>query len=572
LQFRILGPLEVVDGHRTIPIRAGNDRAVLALLLLHANEPLSTERMVDELWGEAPPPSASKILQSSVSRLRRELGSERIETRDHRYVIHVAPEELDALQFEELVRAGRGREGLALWRGQPLADLDGLPFAAGETRRLIELRLEALEQRIADDIAVGGHASLVGELESLTSEFPTRERLHAQLMRALYADGRQADALEVYRRVRRDLADELGLEPGPELRELEGAILRQDPTLPRPRAPEPLRLHRRRRALVVAVACVAAIAAITAYAFTRADARAVTTMPDSLAVIDPATNRLTASIPLGRGSTPGDVAVGSTGVWVTSPAEGTLIRVDPSTLTVARTFGVGGAAADVAVDGGVVWVVTGNDNTLVRVDPRSRAVREFPLPVTPTGAFAVARGAGAVWVAGDTLVKVDRLTGAVVGTARGHCCRPLDIAYGGSGVWVAQRDESIAKVGSTTLALISSQRLGDLELRVAVGYGSIWAVGRTTVPHLQSALVWRLDPTTGLPTAAAPLGQVGRGGAYIDTDAIAVGADGVWVALQEERAVYRLSPKTGLPVARIQLDREPIGIATGLGRVWVTVR
>src|SRR4051812_45826622 len=168
LNFRILGPLEVLDGRRTVPIRAGNDRAVLALLLLHANEPVSSERLVDELWGETPPPTASKILQSSVSRLRRELGSERIETRDHRYLFHVEPDDLDALRFEQLTRDDRARDALPLWRGTPLAELDGLPFTAAASRRLTELHLEALEQRIADDIAHGVQPAIIAELEALT--------------------------------------------------------------------------------------------------------------------------------------------------------------------------------------------------------------------------------------------------------------------------------------------------------------------------------------------------------------------------------------------------------------------
>jgi DNA-binding SARP family transcriptional activator len=201
------------------------------VLLLHANEVVSSYRLIDDLWGGAAPASAPKILQSSVSRLRRALDPDRIETRGHGYRLRVEPDELDAARFERLVADGKGGEALALWRGLPLVDLEGRWFANIAARRLEEVRLTALEQRIEDDLATGGNAALVAELEQLVAHQPFRERFQAQLMRALYASGRQAEALEAFRGIRSRLSDELGLEPGPELQELEGAILRHDPAL-----------------------------------------------------------------------------------------------------------------------------------------------------------------------------------------------------------------------------------------------------------------------------------------------------------------------------------------------------
>jgi DNA-binding SARP family transcriptional activator len=231
MEFRILGSLEVLDGPRRIEVRAGNDRALLALLLLNANEVVSSYRLIEDLWGGKAPASAPKILQSGISRIRRAIGEDRIETRPPGYRILVEPGELDVERFERLVATGKGREALELWRGAPLVDLEGRWFANLVMRRLEELHLTAIEVRIDQDLASGAGARLVPELEAIVAEHPYRERPHGQLMRALYAASRQADALEVYRRMRQRLSDELGLEPGPELRDVEAAILRHDPEL-----------------------------------------------------------------------------------------------------------------------------------------------------------------------------------------------------------------------------------------------------------------------------------------------------------------------------------------------------
>ncbi len=241
MDFRILGPLEVTDQDRALALGGLKQRSLLALLLLHANEIVATDRLIAELWGEAPPATASKSIQVYVMRLRRELGAERLTTRAPGYVLHVEPDELDVAVFERLrgeaqraepTRAAEKlRAALGLWRGPPLADLAYEPFAQTEIGRLDELRLATLEERIDADLAGGRHADLVGELEALIAAEPLRERLRAQLMLALYRSGRQAEALEAYRAVRRELADELGLEPGEQLRQLERAILSHDPEL-----------------------------------------------------------------------------------------------------------------------------------------------------------------------------------------------------------------------------------------------------------------------------------------------------------------------------------------------------
>ncbi len=264
MEFRILGPVEAVEGGHAVPLGGSKQRALLTLLLLHANETISTHRLIDELWGERPPATAAKTVQVHVSRLRKALDDPSLLlTREHGYTLAIDPEALDANRFERLVGEGSrelaaGRpddalpaltSALSLWRGAPLSDLAHEPFAQAEIGRLEELRLAALEQLTEAKLALGRHAEVVGRLETLIAEHPYRERLRAQLMLALYRSDRQADALRAYQDARRTLVEELGIEPGQRLRDLEQAILAQDEALALPvalpadrRAPEPLAL------------------------------------------------------------------------------------------------------------------------------------------------------------------------------------------------------------------------------------------------------------------------------------------------------------------------------------------
>ena len=248
MQFHILGPLEVVERDVAQPLGGARQRAVLAILILHRGELVSGERLADELWGERLPATAAKTLQGYISRLRKTLGEDVLRTRGRGYVLALQGGQLDLDQFERL--AGEGRDALAagdaasaaeslrgalsLWRGPPLADFTYEPFAQAEIARLEETRLGSLEDRIEADLGLGRHRQLVAELERLVREHPLRERLRAQLMISLYRAGRQADALDCYRSGRRAMIDELGLEPGRALQELEAAILRHDPALEAP--------------------------------------------------------------------------------------------------------------------------------------------------------------------------------------------------------------------------------------------------------------------------------------------------------------------------------------------------
>jgi DNA-binding SARP family transcriptional activator/tetratricopeptide (TPR) repeat protein len=241
MQFRLLGPLEVVDDGRSLLLGGRKQRSLLAMLLLHANDVVPTELLIDEVWGGSPPSTVAKSVQVYVSRLRKELGEGRLVTRSPGYLLHVEPSELDLARFQALVAEAAGadpaaaaaklREALQLWRGPALADLTYERFAQSHVARLEDLRFTAVEQRIEADLASGEHARLTGELEALVAQHPLRESLHGQLMLALYRSGRQAEALAAYQSARTTLVDELGIEPGRGLRDLHEAILRQDEQL-----------------------------------------------------------------------------------------------------------------------------------------------------------------------------------------------------------------------------------------------------------------------------------------------------------------------------------------------------
>jgi DNA-binding SARP family transcriptional activator len=254
VQFKVLGPLEVIDGGERLVLGGPKQRAVLAVLLLDANRVVPAAQIVERVWGEDAPERAANTLQVYISNLRKLLDPERraaesrLRTQPPGYELRVADDELDLLQFEHDVAAARAltaagrpaeaaerfRQALALWRGEPLSDLAGEAFATSLTSltvRVAEQRVAALEDRIDADLAAGRHSDVISDLDDAIRDHPYRERLRAQRMLALYRSGRQAEALQSYQQARELLLDELVIDPGAELQELERAILRQDPAL-----------------------------------------------------------------------------------------------------------------------------------------------------------------------------------------------------------------------------------------------------------------------------------------------------------------------------------------------------
>jgi DNA-binding SARP family transcriptional activator len=354
VEFRVLGPLEVSDDGLPIAIGGQKQRALLALLLLHANEVVSRDRLIDELWEEDPPETARTALQVHISQLRKAVGRERILTQAPGYRAVVGPDELDLERFEQLVADDADeaelREALALWRGAPLAEL-GDGFARMERGRLEEQRLLTLERRIDADLAFGRHAELVPELDGLVREHSLREHLRGQLMLALYRCGRQADALAVYRRGQRLLQEELGLEPDDELQRLERAILNHDPSLESP-----------------------AVAGIKRPYVSQRRRASSPVPPDSVAVIDLQRSRVVGHVLVGR--RPVALAIGHGSVWVANTDDGTVSRIDQDRHEVIRTIGIGAPAIHVAVATDAVWVANGSDGTVSRIDPSADAVVE----------------------------------------------------------------------------------------------------------------------------------------------------------------------------------------------------
>ena len=513
MDFRLLGGLEVWEGGRQVALGGGKQRAVLALLLLHANEVLPTDRLIDELWEEDPPEAARKALQVYVARLRKALGADRIRTHEPGYVLELAPEQLDVTRFERLVKealelraAGEDaraatvlREALALWRGPPLADFTYQSFARTEIARLEELRLTALEERVDADLALGHGSDLVGELEVLVTEHPYRERFRGQLMLALYRAGRQVEALALYQETRKLLVDELGIEPGPALQRLEGAILRQEPALETileesgaealPDTSEPRRRPRWR--LGTTIVGLLLVAGLLSLGLSRRGG------PDSLpgveanavGVIDAEAAAIEAQVELpGR---PGAIATGGGFVWTTSESEGTVSRVDLDRRGV-QTLEIGESANGVAYGADAVWVTNGEEREVVQINSE-------PLGVVQTftvgnGPAAVAVGEGAVWVANTidgTLSRIDLAGGDDETIPVG--ASPAGIAVGAGAVWVTSEPTgTVLRLDPRSGAIVEPIGVGNGPTDIAVGAGAVWVANR------QDGTVSRIDPSNEL--------------------------------------------------------------------------
>jgi DNA-binding SARP family transcriptional activator len=443
-KFGILGPLEVSRSGRAVPLGGPRQRAVLALLLLEANRVVSLDRLAEDVWAGRPPEGWVTTVQIYVSHLRQALepgrargaAGEVLVTRGRGYLLRVDGARLDAARFQDGFTAGRAaleagryaeaagtlRQALGLWRGQVLADLADYAFTRPEAARLEELRLAAVEARVEADLALGRHDALAAELEQLAAAHPLRERLHGQLMLALYRCGRQADALAAYRRVRDLLAGELGIEPGEPLRRLHAAVLAQDPALDWPGDPQvaadghrrpgagapvtspapappprpaglghaPVRARWRARRLLVIGSALAVAAAACVVAVARPWAGEPSGLPaDSVGLIGPSGDRVGGPVSV---ASPAGLAYGDGAVWAVDSADGTLARIDPATHAV-QQIPVGSAPSAVAIAGPDAWVTNSGDGTVSRVSTvTNRAVDTIQVGNLPV---AIAAGAAA---------------------------------------------------------------------------------------------------------------------------------------------------------------------------------
>ena len=560
MEFRILGPLEVEDDGRSLKVAGAKQRGLLALLLLHANEAVPRERLIDELWGEDPPETAATAIQVHVSQLRKSLGRDAIVTQSRGYLLRVGEGELDLDRFETAVARARDeppaeaadvlREALALWRGPPLAELDA-PFARAERARLEEQRLAALEQRIDADLELGRQAQLVPELEGLVRGHPLRERLRGQLMLALYRCGRQADALAVYQTGRRLLDEELGLEPGEDLRRLERAILEQDESLSPPAVRPP---------------AVWAPAGTATFLFTdieggprlneeevahhdrlvrdtleRHGGEAIDAEGDAFFfAFRRARDAVGGAVELQRGMGQTDVRVrigihtGETGYHgldvvraarISGAAHGGQTLISSATRDL-----VGGALEDVAYED--------LGEYRLRDLERPEHVFQVTAPGLPD-AFPPLDPAGAarVMTIGGREQELAEAAGAALDTEERR-------------VRLFRRSRVVAVAGG----LLVVAALVAIALAVTGGSGS------GDIAVLPNSVV-AIDASSGKPVGDVPVG--GR------PVAVTAGAGGVWVANADDGTVSRIDPKHHQVVKTIGLGADVNGLATGFGSIWV---
>jgi YVTN family beta-propeller protein len=576
MRFSVLGPIEAYANGSSVAVGGGRQRALLALLLVHAGEIVSRDRLIDELWAGEPPASGSQSLDAYLSRLRkafRDAGADDVlATRAPGYVLRA--EETDARRFEALAAEGRDAlragaveraaavlaEALALWRGPAYAEVADERWACAEAGRLEELRLAVTEQRIEADLALGRHLALVSELEVLVARHPMRERLVGQLMLALYRSGRQADALAAYRAARRALVEGLGLEPGAELRRLEAAILAHDPCLDLPSTADetpvvpPARRRRPIRPALTTLA-LAGVAAIAALAFAdRQPGPRLAIAVNGAGALDAATGRVAASVDVG--SAPSSIATGAGAVWVTSGAEGTVTRIDPSDAHVEQTLVVGSSPAGVAFAGGAIWVANALDGSVSRIDPRAdQVVQTIGVGRRP---IAVAAGAGAVWIAdagSDALVPIDPRSGVPRGSV------PLRDSPGGvavafGAVWVSEPlARKLVRIDPRSGETLAEIPVGAGAGPVAAGAGAMWVV------NALDGTLSRINPARNAVASTVPVGDAPAG--------VAADADGVWVADEGAGQLVAVDPATGTVRRRYTGGAAPVAVAL-VGRTpWV---
>ncbi len=609
LTIGILGPVEAKAGDRSIPLGGSKARALLSILVLHANEAVSTDRLIEDLWGVDTPPTAPKMLQVLVSRIRRALEPDDVlVTRAPGYVLRAAPDQIDLGRFEAQVDAARRmpptepgraadalREALGLWRGPPLSDVAREPFAVWAIPRLEELRLAVLEERIDLDLRAGRHKDLVGELRDLVARFPFRERFAGQLMVALYRTGRQAEALDVFHRIRAQLAHDLGIEPGTDLQQLQMAVLRQDHILDASSGTEPVtpdavgrdpvgsqpagqrstvvdRSVRARTAIPVRIVGLVVLAVLGGVALVAVPGRlgiasskvgagssVPVAVPDSVAVFDPVSRELVDDVPAGHA--PGPVAATDSDLWVGSVDDHTVMQIDLASRRVLHTNGLSAAPTTLVAADGNVWIGNGFSGTLSRI---LTAYDQLSAPFFPDkaipGSLAMAAAHGDLWVGpGDqTLLRMDASSLQVKSTVSVPD-RVLAIATSDDAAWTIDfRDRLVRRIDRASGMSSTGLPVDGTPTAIAFGAGSVWVA--TSAPDR----IWQIDPVRDVVLASYPV-QVTPG-------ALVVGPDDILVLDKAQGVVERLDPAGRALPTTVTLGRPVGGAAFAQGKLWLTIR
>ena len=584
--FRILGRFEALVDGRRLDLSSRRERALLGVLLLNLGEVVSVDALIDSVWGERAPASARHLVHEYVSRIRGAFGDgSLIATRAPGYVVERDACELDAALFGELVGEARSAvaahdladalktfdEALGLWRGDALSDLALEGDARSAATSLDGQRRAAQSERVDVGLALGRHHQLIPELERTVAAEPLDEQLRGQLMLALYRDGRQADALERYREGRRTLVDQVGIEPGAELRALEQAILRHDPALALPSAAgtstvndetaaPPARAPRRRTALAAAaVLLITGLATIGAVVTRNTAGTAAPVRGDAVAVVDAAHARLIGSVPIT--APPGAIAYGSGSVWVSSPDARSVLRISPESRQVAESIALPVAAQSLAVAGSSVWALGSGPNdeflTLERIDPTFGTVshvRRLPTVVTGDSGSLSARG-GTLLVAprSGLLTKIDVRSGHTLGRLDPNAA-PSAAALGFGSSWLAYREPDLV-VRVDSAGAITTIPVGRGPSAIAVGRRAVW------VANAIDGTVESINPATG---AAIQTIRVGSA-----PTAIAADGDSVWVASGGDGKLVRIDERRNRVTAKVDIGG-PAGVGNrrrqGLGQ------
>ncbi len=617
MQVELLGPLVVRRGDTEVTIAAAKQRALLTLLALHRNEVVPTDRLVDELWGGGPPATAIKIVQGYVSQLRKFACGDALETHPRGYLLRLGQDELDTARLDRLVIAGCKAsaagdpatassiltEALALWRGPPLAEFRFDRVAAIEISRLEELRLLAIETRLEADLALGRHEEIVPDLQAIVQEHPLRENLRRLLMLALYRAGRQAEALAAYQDARKALVDELGVDPGEDLRELEAAILVHDPALALPRpspsgiqpprapsppkaaeasrsgprrtaahpappkssgkviqaAPDPAppgpRRFPRRRSAVRAGAAVIVLAAGTLAAVAWSDRPTAAQLGAANSAVEVGTNGgVRVSVPLGQ--PPSGVVATASSVWIAEPQSSTVVRLDAKTRRRTATIPVGTSPGALTMYAGELWVADSSNGEVQEVSTATNtAIRTVAVGHGPS---ALAGGLGYLWVANQSDGTITRIDPSRRGAARTIAVgsEPDGVAVGDNAVWVSNEfDNTVTRIDPSSLATRTIP-VGVGPVGIAVSRTAVWVADNLDLTVARIDLLHG-DSVTKVRTGDSPTAVVEFDGS-------------MWASNAGDATISRLDEASGRVTKTYAFGSSPTGLSVAGSALWVS--